>query len=296
MRIPSRLEEWTHATLQEMVESRVAENSRIEFKSGRVLFEPAGKETLAKAACALANAAGGFIVLGIDEAKGGWELAGLEPDREIAKRVNDRLKVFPSISYPPPHPVVVSEGRVCYVVEIPASPEGPHASIASGVPIFYERSPSGSVPMQWSGIRDRMMRFEERRTRVNLLIHELNQHLLVARDHRLNAASGQEISLEGFELSTARQLVQELFPLIAENIQLAQAISDALRAMQRVNSYMPLIAADLAGGRPGPSRELNRWRSWLATETGRVWDAIRRAQSLLGTQFNLKIDDPGSAP
>lgn len=291
--IPGVLEDWTEETVLALAKSGISEPAAFDFKSGEILRNPSGSARLSQEACAFANSNGGFLIIGVSETPDGWRVEGAEANREINKHLSDRIRVEPPLRYPEPKAIALQSqpGKFCYVVHIPPSDTGPHASVVSGVVQFYERTQAGAVPMTWASIRDRMLGMQERRVKLNLLLHEIEQQMQVARGH-LNPRSGPfEVNLEGFELSTLRRLVEDLFPILAKRSPLVEVLSRMMRAMNRVNSHMPAYAAETAQGQSGPKKteRVQHWRVFLHTCCKPIWEEGNTARVLLGQELGSTI-------
>lgn len=290
MKIPQSLDEWTHAAIMELATNKASEPAAFEFKGAAILGDPNGIKSMSKAVAAFANTGGGFIIIGVGEDGNDWAPTGVVRDKEINKKVNDRIKVHPPLSYAAPVDVRFPKdpARSFYVLEIPDTDDGPYASVAERTPLFYERTHSGSEPMTWNVIRDRMVRVEERRSRSRLLLHELDQQLGVARLHILISAKETEPNFGMFETAAIQRMLDDLHALIADNAHLVEAASAAVSLMREFNvelEYRLNIIATTQG--TGRQRTINQTKERLSGRAQEVWKAINAFRVHLGAHFNL---------
>lgn len=289
--IPKQLDGWTGEYIVGLAGAGVSEPAAFDFKGGAILRDPTGVSKLSKTACAFANSGGGFIVIGVEEDGPRWRPVGISKSKEINRLINDHIKVEPPVSYPEPRevPVPGSPGKVFYVVQIPDTDNGPHASVAEKTTVFYERNHSGSVSMSWHRIRDRMLRVEERKAKAEMLIHELQQHMLLARGHVYADIKKAEMHVEPFEISTTRRLFEDLYPLASSNKQWVMAASGALRAMNRFNAELQYYA-DMVAGVGGKSTAVMEAKFRLQRGAHQAWTAIKDFYVWSGSVFGIKVD------
>ncbi len=123
----------TEAHLQALADAQVAEDQDLEFKQARYDYGPAGAVELAKDVAALANQAGGLLIIGVAQDEQG-RAAGLTPatlnDAEkgrIRQVLADRI--HPMIANVDVHdfPARNSPGTGYYLIFVPRSVQAPHA-------------------------------------------------------------------------------------------------------------------------------------------------------------------------
>lgn len=259
--IPSRLDEWTIAHVEALVSNVRSEDQDFDFKGAAILTEVSGIAALSKAAAAFANGRGGSIIIGVRDSEP-RRIEGVKVDAELAKRVHDRIKVYPPITYPAPRAIPWKDGLSVIVVDIPASTEGPHASVADKLAAFYVRTHAGAEPMSWPAIRDAMVRADDRQRYVEILLGELQQHNLTARAHRIaNMTQGPDFpETQTFELDLTKTALAALYPWIAKDPHLGPEMSRLLARMSYINGQVQAMIIDTAL-RPD---HLHQWRGRMS--------------------------------
>lgn len=287
MRIPTTLEEWSLSTITSLINLKTSEDQDFEFKSALVLRDNEGIEALSKQASAFANSRGGFIVLGVSEGNP-RTLEGVRVDGELAKRVNDRIKVYPPLSYAAPKVILYKDDLAVVVVHIPASQEGPYASLAKGVAQFYVRTHSGAEPMNWVQIRDGMIRADERRRQVDVLLGEFEQHFLTYRAHKLAPMEQIEFpETHTFELTLTRQALAAIHPWLSKDAQTMNEMSRLMSRMNFINGQVQAMITDIAV-RP---QRLKDWRGRMSVIVGGFRDQLAQADAGVRRVLGLPAAD-----
>jgi hypothetical protein len=158
--IPKDLDEITEADLQFLVDNRVLELRRKEYKGalpGDLANER--KEFLGDVS-SLANAGGGDLIFGITEDRRTGEpksLVGLDienVDQEVLKWDNViRNGIEPRLPAVAIHPVLLTNGNVALVVRVHRSWLAPHRVSLGGHNKFYTRGSNGKFEMDVSELR-----------------------------------------------------------------------------------------------------------------------------------------------
>jgi hypothetical protein len=138
----------SEADLEELITAQVPEGPRIEYK--RDTYGPTGenrREAL-KDISSFANAAGGHLIIGMDEADGlpvsPVGLPGVDVDQEILRLeqlARDGLE--PRVIGLQTRAIPLRSGERCLIMRVPRSWRGPHRVIAAGSNRFYVRNSSG---------------------------------------------------------------------------------------------------------------------------------------------------------
>lgn len=153
---------WTEEDLQRLVNDEAIETSRLEFKScGAITKAPRAKEEIARDVSAMANGAGGTIILGIVEKNHIAEKVDIGFDEgTISKEFLDQVlssNIQPRIEGLKIHRVALTSRNVAYVLEIPqATGRAPHQSTADGR--YYKRSNTTRHWMEDYEVRDILRR------------------------------------------------------------------------------------------------------------------------------------------
>ncbi|HJQ93411.1 MAG TPA: ATP-binding protein [Candidatus Thermoplasmatota archaeon] len=262
---------WTIERIEDLLVRGVSENEEFDFKGAKVLSDAEGVSSLSKAVTAFANARGGTIIIGVRD---GTERAieGLKVDTELAKRIHDRIKVYPLPQYPPPVALPWKGGLSVVVLDIPASDQGPHASIADKMPKFYQRTPSGAEPMTWIGIRDGMIRAEDRQRNAEILLGELQQHYLTARSHRDSSYYGNDgfPNTSTFELTLTRNAFASVYPWIARDPHLGPDFARLLSRLNYLNGQVQAMVNEVATH----STRLKPWQSRMSSHMNGLRDQL----------------------
>src|ERR1700735_4510735 len=132
----SRLEQVQHSQLMTLVSNQVPESFDLDFKSEMYSSSERDKHNAATDVAALANTAGGLLVLGVEEdeqarAKAAPGIALAEEDeRRIRQVVGSRVVPMPVIDVlriPDP----ASPGHGLVLIAVPRSPLAPHAVLVN---------------------------------------------------------------------------------------------------------------------------------------------------------------------
>lgn len=156
--LPFSIDAIDEAVLRSLVDNQVAERRDLEYKRdlpGRA--DDAVKEFLADIT-SLANAQGGDLIFGIEEADGvaadviGVEIA--DPDAEILRLESSlRDNVAPRLIGLRTHWVALTDGRGAIVLRVPASMSAPHQVVFKKTRRFWGRSSKGKYEMDVHELR-----------------------------------------------------------------------------------------------------------------------------------------------
>lgn len=194
MELPNAPEDWTYATLLEVVRRHEFEPDRFDYKA--VLHATEQKDRLShnlsisKAACSFANTSGGYIIFGVRDRKQSVgqpddRLVGMAMEGDLRKEFGEKLKdLDPTVpgfdTSPQPILKPADAGTGFFVVYIPQSQARPHMVTSTGA--FYRRSAGGNAEiMSAAEVREQMVNREERLRKANLLLLELMECRDIAR-------------------------------------------------------------------------------------------------------------------
>jgi hypothetical protein len=146
------VEAWTLQDLQELVDSRLSEGQRIEYKRELNVVKDRQKTELAKDVSGLANAQGGLIVFGIAEHETEADPLPSEVTPFPGAGVQTRLEnILDSALEPIPDycaaTIDAGEGRVVLVLRVEPHPGPPVMVQAYGEHRYYVRSGTRTRPM-----------------------------------------------------------------------------------------------------------------------------------------------------
>jgi len=152
--IPAKLDDLSGDALVRLL-GQLLESRTLEFKREFARTD-AGRKSLVKAVTALANTAGGDLVIGVDEKGGSVSgIPGIEtddPDGYIL-RESERLRTGVEPPLPPFdfRPYQVAEGKWIFVLRVLRSWVGPHRSLIDKE--FYVRAPGQSIALSVPELR-----------------------------------------------------------------------------------------------------------------------------------------------
>ncbi|MFH9757290.1 helix-turn-helix domain-containing protein [Streptomyces griseus] len=147
MALPARLiatlgrhpDDLTEADLQRAVDSQIPEGVDLDWKKDFYPGTDAGKKELAKDVCAMANTAGGMVVIGVDDGKQDHAYA-LDPCEPAPGRGEEWIRSVLANWVQPVVPSVgvrsvkssTEAGKVYWLLTVPPSTQTPHAVAAPG--------------------------------------------------------------------------------------------------------------------------------------------------------------------
>lgn len=250
--LPSRLEEWTYETVENIVKTRDFEPGLFDYKG--VLNPPGGsnsvRDSIRRTVCSMANTrGGGFILFGVKDREHMQEVDTLE-DRihgisingELLKTFGDKISVIqPDVhfeSIPQAIPVPHRPKNGIFVVRIPQSQRRPHMVFfdGGGGGIYYKRGEHGAaVPMTHAEVQEQMIYTEDRMKTVTLLRLELMQYTEIALDARARLSWVPD----RFDVSAFKVLLAEVCSLISTN--LLREMLNIPRQATIINKYLEEI-------------------------------------------------------
>lgn len=108
-------------------------------------------------------------------------LVGLENSDDLSKEFGDKIRsINPTPYYDfvnPPIPIPHKD-QVLFVAQIPKSSDRPH--MKADVGRFYHRTNTGNEIMNYQQIKEAFLRYEERKSKLNLLYIELFSNSKIA--------------------------------------------------------------------------------------------------------------------
>ncbi|WP_200776027.1 AlbA family DNA-binding domain-containing protein [Azospirillum argentinense] len=153
------LSEITEADLQALIANQVPEGRTLDYKRDTVGRSDSNKKEFLADVSSFANAAGGHLVFGMDEA-GGLPtalpgLAGLDADAEI-RRLDELIRdgLDPTLLGIELRAVPLADGAAALVIRIPKSWNPPHQVTYQKTFRFYGRGAAGKHPLDVTTVRD----------------------------------------------------------------------------------------------------------------------------------------------
>jgi hypothetical protein len=169
------------ATLQALIDNAVPEGPMLEYKRDPYTRAPQDRREFLKDVTAFANASGGHLVIGVDEAEGVARaiapIAGLDLDEEMRRMEQMLLNGVEPRTIGIRMRVIPVSGGHCIVLRIPGSWNPPHRVTTDGINRFYFRHTTNSAEMSVEELRVLFNRgataqeraFEFRRERLALI-------------------------------------------------------------------------------------------------------------------------------
>lgn len=150
--------ELNEGDVRRLVDARVREGRQLEYKRELPGQGDSEKREFLADVTSFANAAGGFIVYGIEEQGGeAVDVPGIsvtDADAET-QRLDSLLRhgVEPRIAGVDIRPIPLSDGKFVFVIRVPRSWAAPHAVTLGGALRFFSRNSSGKYPMDMVELR-----------------------------------------------------------------------------------------------------------------------------------------------
>jgi hypothetical protein len=189
-----------------LLEDQTPESRTLDYKRDLSLDAPDARKELARDVSSFANAAGGFLVYGVDEERGvPTKLLGVKCDDFDALKL--RIESILRDSVQPRVPgfsigqVVGAADDPIIVIHVPQSWVGPHMAASPGQSYFYSRTNSGKQPLDVQQIRHAFIAGTE-----------IGERIRRFRDERLGRILANEGGMPLWK--TGPTLVNHLCPLV----------------------------------------------------------------------------------
>ena len=179
--VPKKLSEWNIEIIRKLLEKGILESEDFDFKESLPHKKSDdGKFRLRKTVAAFANSGGGFIIFGVKDARKlsvEERIIGIEKEFDFAQNFgNFPSECQPSVEWDFINPALNLENgdKVIHIVEILSTWKKPHAIQKDKAFIFPKRTNQGNSDMSYSELRSAFQEREFRRTKLSLLLAELN--------------------------------------------------------------------------------------------------------------------------
>lgn len=187
MAVPTKLEDWTFEVVRDLVAQGVFENDRFDFKEALPHSKDEdSKKRLRKTVAAFANTDGGFLVFGVKDDRdlsAKKRIVGFKQTYELPRDFGNYPGTCePSVEWESLNPPIAipKTKKVIHVVRIRPSWRKPHA-VRDGVQfVFPKRTNKGNEDMSYTEVRQAFQETEFRRTRLALLMSELENMKIIA--------------------------------------------------------------------------------------------------------------------
>jgi hypothetical protein len=236
--VPGTLGDWTYESVSALCAAGQSESDRHDFK-----FSLAGLNNATKICCAFANTFGGFVVLGVKDARPRmFEILGLDPDKELYGNFLAKVKADPDIAISPPKTIgIPGSAKLLYVLEVPQSSRRPHLPTPADQRVFWKRHGSACVQMTLEEIRYQMNIYEEKREKLALLLIDLH--------HKLRSLGDQAAMAEGayngdvFSFEIIDRVVAEAYAILRADVNIFGALDTIRRRLMLVNAEKQMMLA-----------------------------------------------------
>jgi hypothetical protein len=152
------LESITESDLQGLIDNKVPEGKRIEYKGNPPAIKDSEKKDLLIDVSSFANATGGDLIYGIREEDhipvevAGISIENIDMEKQrLANIIRDGFE--PRIWGINIHIIPLSSGKKVIIIRIPRSYNPPHMVTYGGERRFYSRGPAGKYPLDVSELR-----------------------------------------------------------------------------------------------------------------------------------------------
>jgi hypothetical protein len=163
VRIQKSLEDLTVADLEALVKESVPEDVTLEYKQEMYPPSDSGRKEMLRDITAMANARGGYLLIGLREKDNvAVELVGIGDSETAAERllssalsgIEDRINGLTA------KPITIEAGRSVLAVAVPASTRVPHMVTFQGENRFWIRHGAQKMPMTVEELRQACSRVE----------------------------------------------------------------------------------------------------------------------------------------
>ena len=256
MQLEPDLDKWDYGRVVDLVRHHDYEPERFDFKEVLVPLKAqpdksreAHNQSIRKAACAMGNSLGGFLIFGVIDRENAPKDATPEnrvvgiPDADSLRQFGNLLSVVtPNLEFAYTRsaiPIPGRKGQGVFVVRIDRSPRRPHE--IGGV--FYKRGRGGSCePMDANEVREQMLNTESLLRKLDLLRTEL---LFLKRTlSDLRDEGDQNLHVLRFDVSGVKPLLAETCTMfdrsakVEEDFAALNACANHANAlMNRLNEY-----------------------------------------------------------
>ncbi|MBI2936019.1 MAG: ATP-binding protein, partial [Chloroflexi bacterium] len=169
----------TDSDLRWLIGNQVQEGIDLEYK--QEMYGPADedKREMLRDIAAMANARGGFILIGIKEDEQGIavDIPGIERGAHAERITSSCLSNIDPRLTPEISEIPLSSGKVVLVISVPSSLSAPHMITFKGLNQFWRRHNRQKAPMDVEEIRDAFLAASDR-------LERLRKRLAERRDQR----------------------------------------------------------------------------------------------------------------
>jgi hypothetical protein len=290
--IPNDLNEWTYEIVKELVDKKICESDRHDFKYG--FPDP---ETLTKICCAYANTKGGFIVFGIKDKTDGYEVLGIENNKELAHEFGKKIDAEPTIEFSLPKIVTIPNSeKVLAIFYIPLSPERPHISVKKPEKrIFYKRTNKGNDFMTYEEIRMSFQSYTERREKLKLLYIELLSNIDLLQRMKITETGDQpSYSLITLDSTIIENLLTELYTILGSGKELIKILLAIRNTIKIINNKAKIFFSQVAMPMTNQAAIIIEHNKYINGRADFLLPLLNQALDILEKKFGLS--NPFNSP
>lgn len=291
--IPNDLKDWTYEVIKELVEKKICESDRHDFKNG--LPDP---ENLTKICCAFANTKGGFVVFGIKDKTDGYEVLGIDNNKELAHEFGKRINAEPTIEFSLPKIIQIpNTEKVLAVFYVPISPERPHIPVKNPEKrIFYKRTNKGNDYMTYDEIKMSFQAYTERREKLKLLYIELLSNAELLQRMKIVEKEGQEptYSLITLDSTIIENLLTELYTILGNDKELIKTLLTIRHTIKILNNKTKIFFSQIALPMSNQATIIKEHNKYINEHADFLLPLIEKALKILEDKFDLK--NPFNSP
>lgn len=252
--LPQTLPEWSIDVVVALLTTGSFETEHFDFKKRLPYYKDEPSKTrLCKTCCAFANSNGGAIVFGIvdDKSKAPPErLVGMEANFDFPEHFgNYPRSCSPSVDWTFKNPpLLLDNGQVLHIVQIPKSWRAPHAvGDADGGWHFVKRTNKGNEGMSIEEIRLGFLGHYEKRLKLQLLRSELATLKENARTAYVvdEEQIEKSYSLITFDTRMIETIISDTYAITASDSELLQALAEIRQKTRVANNAINLFFSEV---------------------------------------------------
>lgn len=283
--IPNDLDEWTYEIVKELVDKKVCESDRHDFKYG---FP--NPETLTKICCAYANTKGGFIIFGIKDKHDEYEVLGIENSKELSHEFGKRIHAEPTIEFSLPKIISIpNTEKVLPIFYIPLSSERPHIPVKTPEKrIFYKRTNKGNDFMTYDEIRMSFQSYSERREKLKLLYIELLSNIDLLKQMKIpEEGENPSYSLITLDSIIIENLLTELYTILGNDKELIQLLLSIRNQIKVINNKSKIFFSQVVLPLSNKVSIVKEHNKFINDRADFLVPLLHTALSILESKFDL---------
>jgi len=284
--IPQNLNEWSYDLIKDLVNKKVNESDRHDFKA-----EIPSADVLTKICCAFANTKGGFIIVGVKEKDLSFEIKGIDNNIELAHQFGQKIKANPTIDFSLPRIVPIPDSsKVLAIFEIPLSAERPHVpDLSPERRVFQKRTNRGNDFMSYEEIKLSFQSYQERREKLKLLYIELLSNIEQLNSMRVDDASKENThSLVNLDSTILTGLLSELYTSISKDKELIRLLFTIREQTKIINNKIKIFFSEVALPITNKTILVKSHNEFINSRVDSLKPIIARALTILEYRFDLK--------